>query len=181
MPSPQQLGLIRFFVVKHKEKIKFDVVKENPLPDNRHEHILKDEIILFTGIKSKKKFSKKLRRAALWDDENKQVIEVITNQKTWTANTISELHKSRLQVEIFFSNIIQLLHIKSFAELSPDVFREPDYRGLLPLSFFLPNANDPRYFTYGRNLNSFSSQSHRKMPKPLTSIPTNPRSNGLFD
>ena len=45
---------------------------------------------------------------------NKQTIEIITNQMTWTANTISELYKSRWQVEIFFREIKQLLHIKSF-------------------------------------------------------------------
>ncbi|MFN4762527.1 hypothetical protein ACKGJN_05335 [Gillisia sp. Q332] len=70
-------------------------IKENPSPDTRLEHILKDEMIELTGIKSKKKFPKKLRRVAIWDDKNKQVIEVITNQKTWTANTISELYKSK--------------------------------------------------------------------------------------
>jgi IS4 transposase len=51
---------------------------------------------------------------AIWDDKNKQVIEVITNQMSWTANTISELYKSRWQIEIFFREIKQLLHIKSF-------------------------------------------------------------------
>ena len=107
-----------FFVVSHKQNIKFDIVKENPLPDNRHEHILKDEIIELTGIKSKKKFPKKLRSVAIWDNENKQVIEVITNQKTWTAHTISELYKSRWQVAIFFRDIKQLLHIKSFVGTS---------------------------------------------------------------
>ena len=33
---------------------------------------------------------------------------------SWTANTISELYKSRWQIEIFFREIKQLLHIKSF-------------------------------------------------------------------
>jgi len=33
---------------------------------------------------------------------------------TWTANTISELYKSRWQIEIFFREIKQFLHIKSF-------------------------------------------------------------------
>ena len=51
---------------------------------------------------------------AVWDDINKQTIEIITNQMTWTANTISELYKSRWQIEIFFREIKQLLHIKSF-------------------------------------------------------------------
>lgn len=103
-----------YFVVRHKENIKYVTVKENELPDNRHEHILKDEIVALTGNKSKTKYPKKLRRVAIWDDVNKQVIEVITNQMSWTANTISELYKSRWQIEIFFREIKQLLHIKSF-------------------------------------------------------------------
>ena len=103
-----------YFVVRHKENIQFTRVKENELPKNRHQHVLKDEIIKLSGIQSKKKYSKPLRRVAIWDEENGQVIEVITNQMSWTANTISELYKSRWQVEIFFREIKQLLHIKSF-------------------------------------------------------------------
>jgi hypothetical protein len=103
-----------YFVIRHKENILFKTIKENELPENRHENILKDEIIELTGNTSKNKYPKRLRRVAIWNDENQQVIEVITNQKTWTANTISELYKSRWQIEIFFREIKQLLHIKSF-------------------------------------------------------------------
>jgi len=103
-----------FFVVRHKENIQFKVIKENELPENRHQHVLKDEIIELTGISSKKKYAGKLRRVALWDDKNKQTIELITNQFSWTANTITELYRTRWQIEIFFREIKQLLHIKSF-------------------------------------------------------------------
>jgi IS4 transposase len=57
---------------------------------------------------------------AVWDEKNEQVIELITNQMKWSANTISELYKSRWQVEIFFRDIKQLLHIKSFIGTSPN-------------------------------------------------------------
>ena len=50
----------------------------------------------------------------MWDEENGQVIELITNQFYWSPNTIGELYKSRWQVEIFFRDIKQLLRIKSF-------------------------------------------------------------------
>ncbi len=103
-----------YFVVRHKENLKFKPVKELELPKNRHQHILKDEIIEFTGTKAKQNYPKRLRRVAIWDDENGQVIELITNQMFWTANTISELYRSRWQIEIFFREIKQLLHIKSF-------------------------------------------------------------------
>jgi hypothetical protein len=103
-----------YFVVRHKENLLFKSIKENPLPENRHQHILKDEIIELTGVQSTGKYPKQLRRVTIWDDKNQQVIELITNQFKWTANTIGELYKSRWQIEIFFREIKQLLHIKSF-------------------------------------------------------------------
>ena len=103
-----------YFVVRHKDNIKFKTVKELELPQNKHQHVLKDEIIELTGNQTKGKYSKKLRRVALWDDKNQQTIEVITNQMSWTANTITKLYKARWEVEIFFRDIKQQLHIKSF-------------------------------------------------------------------
>ncbi len=101
-----------FFVVRHKENLQYVIIKENKLPENRHQHILKDEIIELKSEISKAKYSKKLRRVSVWDDEKQQVIELIANQFTWSPNTISELYKSMWQIEIFFREIKQLLHIK---------------------------------------------------------------------
>lgn len=103
-----------FFVIRHKENLQYRSIKENKLPENRHQHILIDEIIELSNKRSKDKYQGKLRRIAIWDDENKQVIELITNNLKWSPNTLSELYKSRWQIEIFFREIKQLLHIKSF-------------------------------------------------------------------
>jgi hypothetical protein len=103
-----------YFVVRHKENIQYMVLKENVLQDKKHQHILKDEIIELKNKTTKDKYPNKLRRVAVWDEINKQVIEIITNQLTWSANTIGELYKSRWQIEIFFREIKQLLNIKSF-------------------------------------------------------------------
>ncbi|AZQ64075.1 IS4 family transposase [Flammeovirga pectinis] len=103
-----------FFVIRHKENLQFKTIKELELPENRHQYILKDELIEVTGTQTSTKYPKKPRRVVIWNDENNQTIELITNQMSWTANTISELYKSRWQVEIFFREIKQLLHIKSF-------------------------------------------------------------------
>lgn len=103
-----------FFVIRHKENLQYNVIKENELPETRHPHLLKDEIIELKNDTSKEKYPKRLRRIAIWDDLNKQTIELITNQFNWTANTIGALYKSRWQVEIFFREVKQLLHIKSF-------------------------------------------------------------------
>ena len=102
------------FVVRHKENIQYRTIKENKLPSKRHQHILKDEIIELKNKTSKQRYPKLLRRIAVWDEKNKQVIEIITNQFKWSASTIAELYKSRWQIEIFFREIKQLLNIKSF-------------------------------------------------------------------
>lgn len=107
-----------FLVIRHKENLRFTTVRENELSEDRHQHILKDEVIELSSKVSKAKYPKRLRRVSVWDDKNGQVIELITNQMTWTANTIRELYKSRWQVEIFFRYIKQLLHIKSFVGTS---------------------------------------------------------------
>jgi Transposase DDE domain/Domain of unknown function (DUF4372) len=103
-----------FFVVRHKDNIQYTVIKETNLPENKRPHLLKDEMIELKNKSSKQKYYKRLRRVAIWDNENNQVIELITNQFKWCANTIAELYKSRWQVELFFRDIKQLLNIKSF-------------------------------------------------------------------
>ena len=103
-----------YFVIRHKENLQYLTVKENELPENRHSNILKDEIIELKSAGSKSKYPKRLRRVAVWDEINQQTIEIITNQMRWTANTIAGLYKSRWQIEIFFREIKQLLHIKTF-------------------------------------------------------------------
>ncbi len=71
--------------------IQFESVKENDLPEDRHQHILKDELIQLTGNQTKKKYPERLRRIAIWDEQHQQTIELITNQMSRTANTVSEL------------------------------------------------------------------------------------------
>jgi hypothetical protein len=69
-----------FFVIRHKDNIQYSVIKENELPENRHPHLLNDELIELKNETSHNKYPKQLRRIAIWDDENKQTIELITNQ-----------------------------------------------------------------------------------------------------
>jgi hypothetical protein len=122
-----------FFVVRHKDNLQYTVIKENDLPEDRHQHILKDDIIELNSKVSKAKYAKRLRRVSLWDEKNKQVIELITNKMTWTANTISELYKSRWQVEIFFRDIKQLLHIKSFVGTSKNAVMTQIWTALITI------------------------------------------------
>lgn len=122
-----------FFVIRHKDNLQYTVVKNNELPENKHPHLLKDEIIELKNEGSKNKYPKQLRRVSIWDDENKQVIELITNNFTWVANTIGELYKSRWQVEIFFREIKQLLHIKTFIGTSENAVKVQIWTALITI------------------------------------------------
>jgi hypothetical protein len=44
-----------YFVVRHKNNIKFKPLKERELPEERQHQVLKDEIIELTGSKTKEK------------------------------------------------------------------------------------------------------------------------------
>jgi len=109
-----------YFVIRLKKSIQHKAVGERDLPDNRHEHILIDEYIELTEEQTRKKYPGKLRRVVIWDEQNGQTLEMITNQFTWTAYTIGELYKARWAIENFFKDIKQLLKIKTFLGTSPN-------------------------------------------------------------
>ena len=144
-----------FFVIRHKENLQFETLKENDLPDNRHQHILKDEIICLKNESSKSKYPGKLRRVSVWDEENKQVIELITNQFNWSPNTIGELYKSRWQVEIFFRDIKQLLHIKSFIGTSENAVMIQIWTALITILILKALKAQSQFGWYLSNLVAF--------------------------
>jgi hypothetical protein len=121
-----------FFVIRHKDNLQFTKVKEFELPD-KHQHILIDELIELKNEGSKKKYPKQLRRVVFWNETHQQEIELITNHLKWSANTIGELYKSRLQVEIFFREIKQLLHIKMFIGTSENAVRIQIWTALITI------------------------------------------------
>lgn len=144
-----------FFVIRHKENLQFETLKENDLPENRHQHILKDEIICLKNELSKSKYPGKLRRVSVWDEENNQVIELITNQFTWSPNTIGELYKSRWQVEIFFRDIKQLLHIKSFIGTSENAVMIQIWTALITILILKALKAQSEFKWYLSNLVAF--------------------------
>ena len=144
-----------FFVIRHKENLQFETLKENDLPENRHQHILKDEIICLKNESSKSKYPGKLRRVSVWDEENNQVIELITNQFNWSPNTIGELYKSRWQVEIFFRDIKQLLHIKSFIGTSENAVMIQIWTALITILILKALKAQSQFGWYLSNLVAF--------------------------
>lgn len=103
-----------FFVVRHKDNIRYKSIEELPLPEKHAQDVLIDEIIEFELPAAKSKYPKRLRRIAVWNDEHGFEIELLTNNFTLAASSIAALYKARWNIEIFFRNLKQLLRIKSF-------------------------------------------------------------------
>lgn len=103
-----------FFVIRHKDNLKYNVIKTAEINQTLHPELRSDEIIELTGPLTSQKYPRRLRRVVVWNEEHQMEIELLTNQMSWTAATIGELYKCRWHVEIFFREIKQNLHIKSF-------------------------------------------------------------------
>ena len=144
-----------YFVIRHKDNLQFETIKENDLPQKRQQHVLKDEIVKLITKTSKEKYPNNLRRVAVWDEKNEQVIELITNQMTWAASTIGELYKSRWQVEIFFREVKQLLHIKSFIGTSENAVMIQIWSALITILILKALRVMAKYKWHLSNLVSF--------------------------
>lgn len=102
------------FVVRHRDNLLYEPIRELDLPQHAAQNVLIDEIIKLKGAKTSLKYPKRLRRIAIWNEEHEFTLQLLTNNMQLAASTIAELYKSRWQIEIFFRNLKQLLRIKSF-------------------------------------------------------------------
>ncbi len=102
------------FVIRLKDAIRYEQVEEFSLPERKDQNILKDEKIKLTGDNLKNYYPEYLRRVVVYSETERSDVEIITNNFSWTAQTIAELYKQRWQIEIFFKELKQHLKIKSF-------------------------------------------------------------------
>lgn len=144
-----------YFVIRHKGNLSFKPIKERELPQNTAQQVLIDEEIELTNPVSKTKYPKKLRRVAVWDEENGQTIEIITNNFQWAAQTIADLYKSRWEIEVFFRDIKQLLHIKTFIGTSKNAVMIQIWTALITILLLKLMKHSAKYNWYLSNLVAF--------------------------
>lgn len=107
-----------FFVTRQKDNAHYRVIEERAVPQNRN--ILSDQIIELEGYYSHENYPGPLRRLEVWDEENEQLVVLLTNHLAFGATTIAAIYKDRWQIEIFFKTIKQNLKIKTFVGTSPN-------------------------------------------------------------
>lgn len=108
-----------FFVTRLKSNSDIEIVQQY-LTNARHEHILEDADIRLLGPLTSQKYPKCLRIVRVYDATLKREFVFLTNQMSWTAETISQLYHARWDIEIFFKAIKQTLKIKTFIGTSPN-------------------------------------------------------------
>jgi len=100
------------FVTRSKGNAVYIVIEKRDVPKNRS--VLKDELIVFSGIGAAEKCPYPLRRIEFYDDEKKQIFVFLTNNLKLGATTVAAIYKDRWQIELFFKALKQNLKIKTF-------------------------------------------------------------------
>ena len=124
-----------FFVTRLKSNADIKVV-ETFLTNDKQEHVLSDQDIRLTGFYSSQKYPDKLRIVKVYDKENDQNLVLLTNNLSWTADTISQLYKARWDVEVFFKHLKQLFRVKTFVGTSQNAVRIQMWCSMIAILLF---------------------------------------------
>jgi len=110
-----------FFTIRGKDNLKFKRINSTKV--DKSTGLKCDQIIKLTGVKTSKRYPKKLRRIKYWDAENKLLLVFLTNNFIVDALEICMLYKMRWQIELFFKWIKQYLRIKTLWGYSPNAVK----------------------------------------------------------
>lgn len=101
-----------FFVTRAKRNLDFRRRTRRPVDTTTG--LRSDTTIVLAGTNTAQSYPIPLRRVALYDDERQRRFVFLTNNFDLPAWTITQLYRSRWQVELFFKWIKQNLRIKHF-------------------------------------------------------------------
>jgi hypothetical protein len=101
-----------YFVTRAKSNMQYEVIGQQEV--DKKKGLLFDYTIMLTGYYQRKKYPEKLRLIGYKDTETGKVFVFLTNNFILSASTITQIYKSRWQIELFFKWIKQHLKIKSF-------------------------------------------------------------------
>ena len=117
------------FVTRLKKDLKWEVVEERTVPQNRN--VLRDQIIQITP--TRKGDPMKLRIVTIWDKEKEEEITFLTNNLELGATTIAAIYKDRWQIEIFFKALKQNFRVKTFVGTSANALKTQIWTALIAM------------------------------------------------
>ena len=119
-----------FFVVREKHKMKFDIIEDKHY-NNPATGIMADQIVRFSGSKTKNKYPEPIRRVIYYDSIGNRTFVFYTNNTDLSAEDIAELYKNRWSVELFFKWLKQHLHVKEFYGTSENAVNIQIYSAII--------------------------------------------------
>jgi hypothetical protein len=138
------------WVTRAKENLQFEVMESMPVPAGSK--VVADELVGLRNADSQRKYPGLMRRVTAWVevDGKEPLMTFLTNQLTWSPETIVELYRCRWQIEVFFKLLKQTLQLADFLGTSANAVRWQIWIALLIYLLL-------RYLAYLRNwAHSFS-------------------------
>lgn len=108
----------KFFVTRAKTNLAYSILCDNPIHGSKSSKIKKDQRITLTGHYAEKNYPQDLRLIVYWDSTSNREFTFLTNNHTWSAQTVADCYKERWNIETFFKQLKQELNLKSFVGTS---------------------------------------------------------------
>jgi IS4 transposase len=119
------------WVTRAKENLQFQVLESYAV--EAEGKIVSDELIGLKSPASQKAYPDILRRVVAWVevDGKERLMTFLTNQLTWSAQSVVELYRCRWRIEVFFKQIKQTLQLADFLGTSANAVRWQVWTALL--------------------------------------------------
>jgi hypothetical protein len=120
-----------FWVTRAKDNLQCRVVRR--LQTGRFDNILRDDLIELTTPLVQKVYPVWLRRVVALVEVDGELREMVflTNNLTWSAQTIADLYRCRWSIEVFFKELKQTLQLADFLGHSANAVRWQIWTALL--------------------------------------------------
>jgi len=119
------------WVTRAKENLEFVVMES--LPVKAGGKIVSDELVGVKNAGSQKAYPELMRRVTAWVevDGKERLMVFLTNQLTWSPESVAELYRCRWQIEVFFKQIKQTLQLADFLGTTANAVRWQVWTALL--------------------------------------------------
>ena len=112
-----------YWVTRAKDNLQLEVLKSLPVPTGGK--VVADELVGLHNAGSRQAYPELMRRVTAWVvvDGQERLMTFLTNQLTWSPETIAELYRCRWQIEVFFKQIKQTLQLADFLGTTANAIR----------------------------------------------------------
>jgi Transposase DDE domain/Domain of unknown function (DUF4372) len=119
------------WVTRAKDNLQFEVVEAYPVKAGGQ--IVSDELAGLKNANSRQAYPELMRRIVAWVevDGKERLMTFLTNQPTWSADSVVALYRCRWRIEVFFKQIKRTLQLADFLGTSANAVRWQVWTALL--------------------------------------------------